>query len=82
MGHMGIDPDMIRYIPDIVRKNDNIYSYISNTPDMIGLVTENPVKELGVERLLFGTDSPELDIFFPLKKLNWQILALKIRKKS
>lgn len=69
MGHMGIDPEMIRFVPDIVKDLENVYLDISNTPDMPELVVTKPVKILGSHRVLFGSDGPELHPIFPLKKI-------------
>jgi len=69
MAHMGIDPEMIRFVPDIVKDLENVYLDISNTPDMIELVITKPVKILGSHRILFGSDGPELHPIFPLRKI-------------
>jgi predicted TIM-barrel fold metal-dependent hydrolase len=69
MGHMGIDPEMIRFVPNMVKDLENVYLDISTTPDMPELVITKPVKVLGSHRILFGTDGPELHPILSLKKI-------------
>jgi len=69
MAHMGIDPEMIRFVPHIVKDLKNVYLDISTTPDMPELVVTKPVEVLGSHRILFGSDGPELHPIFPLKKI-------------
>lgn len=77
MGHMGIDPEMIRFVPDIVKDLENVYLDISNTPDMPELVVTKPVEVLGSHRILFGSDGPTLHPIFPLKKIEMAKISEK-----
>lgn len=69
MGHMGIDPEMIRFVPHLVKEAKNLYLDISCTPDMPELVIAKPVQVLGSHRILFGTDLPELHAMLAIKKV-------------
>ncbi|HHW15117.1 MAG TPA: amidohydrolase, partial [Firmicutes bacterium] len=53
MAHMGMDPDLVHFVPDLVEDLPNVYLEISCTPDLPGSVVKLPVDRLGAHRVLF-----------------------------
>ena len=60
MAHLGMDPDVIHFIPDIIEDLPNAYVEISCTPDIPEAAVGRPVKRLGSRRVLFASDAPGL----------------------
>lgn len=69
MLHMGIEPDMITQVPEIVGGARNLLLETSQTPDMPHAVFVNPTRRLGADRVLFGSDGPFLAPEVNLAKL-------------
>lgn len=69
MLHMGIVPDTLAHVPDIVRSAPNIVVETSHTPDLPHAVYVNPVRQLGPDRVLFGSDGPIVSVEVNLAKL-------------
>lgn len=70
MLHMGLDFEMLGHLPDIVRPHRNLYLEASQTPDSPQAVYVNPVRRLGADRVLFGSDLPLLSVEVNLAKLS------------
>jgi predicted TIM-barrel fold metal-dependent hydrolase len=71
--HLGLHPDAPRRVPAIVRDAPNIVVDTSQTPDIPEAVYSEPVRILGAERVLFGSDGPECDLSLNLRKLDLAI---------
>jgi predicted TIM-barrel fold metal-dependent hydrolase len=69
MAHMGMHSDMYFMTPEIVKPYKNIILDTSATPDHPDATFLNPVRELGVDRVVFGSDALCLDQATTLKKL-------------
>lgn len=69
MLHMGMDPEAMGHIPDIAEGLPNLMLDTSNTPDFPHAVYVNPVRRLGPERVMFGSDGPVVSIEANLAKL-------------
>lgn len=69
MLHMGMDPEAMIHIPDIVRQVPNVVLDTSSTPDFPFLVYANPVRQLGANRVMFGSDGPVVSAEANLAKL-------------
>ncbi len=69
MLHMGIDPDGLTHIPDIVQAVPNLLVDTSQTPDLPHGVYVNSVRKLGAHRVSFGSDGPIVSIEANLAKL-------------
>lgn len=67
--HMGMDPDMIHWVPDMVKDAPNVVLECSATPDMPHVVFNNACSTIGAERVAFGSDTPGLSPEVNLKKL-------------
>lgn len=75
MAHMGMDPDLIHFVPGIVRDLPNVYCEISCTPDLPGAVVKLPVTTLGASRVIFGSDAPTVSPELALLKVKLAGLA-------
>lgn len=60
MAHLGMDPDVVHFIPDILQDLPNTYIEISCAPDIPDAVVTKPVRRLGAHRVLFASDAPGL----------------------
>lgn len=67
--HLGQDAESVGHTPDIVADYPNVVVETSNTPDYPYAVFVNPVRKLGPERVLFGSDGPVVSIEANLAKL-------------
>jgi hypothetical protein len=69
MLHMGIVPEGLAHIPDIVAPVSNLVVDTSLTADLPHGVYVNSVRKLGADRVLFGSDGPFVSIEANLAKL-------------
>jgi predicted TIM-barrel fold metal-dependent hydrolase len=69
MAHMGMSPDLIHYVPDIVKDVPNVFLDSSATPELPESVFTRPVRELGKNRVILGSDWPTLSIECELAKI-------------
>lgn len=69
MAHMGMDPDVIHWVPRIVKRYENIILNTSLAPPIPESVFKIPVDVLGPERVVFGSDSPTVSPEAQLKIL-------------
>ncbi|MDI7275223.1 MAG: amidohydrolase family protein [Anaerolineae bacterium] len=69
MLHMGIVEAMLMQVPDIVRATSNVLIETSQTPDSPYAVYVNSARQLGPERILFGSDGPIISDEVNLAKL-------------
>jgi len=69
IAHFGEDPDVCHWVPDIVKHTENVFLDTSCTPDIPESIYVLPVRKIGAERLLFGSDSPTVSPEVNLKKL-------------
>ena len=69
MGHYGLSPTGIHWVPEVVKDTPNIVLDSSGTPDMPYYVFNRPCEILGAERIVFGSDTPDLHPAVSLKKL-------------
>jgi predicted TIM-barrel fold metal-dependent hydrolase len=67
--HLGLQPELCRLVPDVVRDANNVMLDTSQTPDFPRDVYVEPVRRLGATRLVFGSDGPECDAGVNLRKL-------------
>ena len=67
--HLGLHPDGMRRVPAVVLETPNVVVDTSQTPDFPDLVYADPVRVLGADRVLFGSDGPECDLSLNLRKL-------------
>jgi predicted TIM-barrel fold metal-dependent hydrolase len=70
MLHMGMDPEMLLHVPDVVGPFKNIYVDTSQTPDLPHAVYVNGARRIGADRLLFGSDAPVVSVECNLTKIN------------
>lgn len=70
MLHFGLQPDLYKHIPDIVKEVDNVLLDTSETSDTPYEVFVHPVRVLGASRLLLGSDGPGSDVYINLVKLS------------
>jgi predicted TIM-barrel fold metal-dependent hydrolase len=68
--HLGLQPEMCKLTPEIVRDTPNVMLDTSQTPDFPHDVFARPVRIVGAERVLFGSDGPECDASLNLIKLD------------
>jgi uncharacterized protein len=71
--HLGLHPDGVKTTPGIVREVSNVVVDTSQTPDIPDAVYSEPVRILGAERVLFGSDGPECDLSLNLRKVELAI---------
>ena len=69
MAHMGMRQSFRHLIVDIARGIPNLYFDTSQTPDFPGDVYAEPVRALGADRLMFGSDGPDCDPSVNLRKV-------------
>jgi len=69
MLHMGIDPEGLWHIPEIVAPIPNLMVDSSLTSDLPYGVYVNRVRKLGADRVLFGSDGPIVSVEANLAKL-------------
>lgn len=67
--HYGFDPTNIHHLPDALKDAKNLVLECSGTPDMPYFVFNLPCKIIGAERIVFGSDTPDLSPEVNLKKL-------------
>jgi uncharacterized protein len=67
--HLGLHPEGIKQTPVAVRDTPNVLVDTSQTPDFPREVYVEPVRILGPERVLFGSDGPECDLSLNLRKV-------------
>jgi uncharacterized protein len=67
--HLGQDAESVGHTPDIVADAPNVVVETSNTPDYPYAVYVNPVRKLGADRVLFGSDGPVVSVEANLAKL-------------
>lgn len=68
MAHMGLDPTQVYSVPDLVKDFANIYLDLSGIPDMPNLV-KKAVDVVGAQRVIFGSDTPDLHPKLALEKV-------------
>jgi predicted TIM-barrel fold metal-dependent hydrolase len=68
--HLGLQPEMCKLTPGIVKDTLNVILDTSQTPDFPRDVFALPVQVVGAERVLFGSDGPECDASLNLMKLD------------
>jgi uncharacterized protein len=66
--HMGMSPEVTKFIPEYVKDTPNIYLDTSDTPNLPGYVYTNAVQIIP-NRILFGSDAPTLSPEVELKKI-------------
>jgi predicted TIM-barrel fold metal-dependent hydrolase len=69
MLHLGIQSEMCKLAPDVVADTENVMLDTSQTPDFPHTVYVNPVRRLGSNRLMFGSDGPDCDPSLNLRKM-------------
>jgi predicted TIM-barrel fold metal-dependent hydrolase len=69
LGHFGLDQERCMLVPSIVRETGNLYLDTSQTPDNPKAIYISPVEEVGIRRLVFGSDAPLISPEVNLKKL-------------
>ncbi len=69
LGHFGLDQDLVGQVPRIVKSAANVYLESSQTVDHPEAVYVNSTKQLGPERVLFGSDAPVISPEVNLRKL-------------
>lgn len=69
MLHMGMDPEMLLHVPDVIRPARNVYVDSSQTPDLAHAVYVNMANKLGADRIVFGSDGPVVSIECNLAKI-------------
>lgn len=67
--HLGQDPESVAHTPDVVKDTPNVVVETSNAPDYPYAVYVNPVRQLGPDRVLFGSDGPIVSVEANLAKL-------------
>ena len=58
LAHLGMDPDLVHFIPELLQEVPNVAIEISCAPDIPEAVVKRPVEVLGSCRVLFATDAP------------------------
>ncbi len=69
LGHFGLDQDLVGQVPRVVKPATNVYLDSSQTVDHPEAVYVNSTKQLGTERVLFGSDAPMISPEVNLRKL-------------
>ncbi len=69
MGHFGLDPEQCGHVPAIAKDVPNLYLDTSQTVDNPEAVFVASSRQVGVERVLFGSDAPVISPEVNLKKL-------------
>ncbi len=69
LGHFGLDQDLVGQVPRIVKPAPNVYLESSQTVDHPEAVYVSSTKQLGPERVLFGSDAPVISPEVNLRKL-------------
>ena len=69
MAHMGLHSDLYMFTPDIVKRYENVVLDTAATPDHPNYTFVDPVRTLGLDRVVFGSDALPLDEATQLKKL-------------
>ncbi len=69
MLHMGMDPEMLVHVPEVVGPVRNLVVETSQTPDYPHAVFVNSARRLGADRVLFGSDGPIVSAEVNLTKL-------------
>jgi len=69
MAHYGGDMDMVCFLPEIVKDTSNLFLECSTTPDLPQIIFSTPSREIGADRLAFGSDTPYVSPEVNLKKL-------------
>jgi predicted TIM-barrel fold metal-dependent hydrolase len=68
--HLGLQSEMCKFTPGLVKDTPNVILDTSQTPDFPRDVFARPVQIVGAERVLFGSDGPECDVSLNLMKLD------------
>lgn len=68
LAHLGLHPDHIKRVPEIVADLPNVYLDTAQTPDYPFDVYVRPCRVLGSDRVLFGSDGPECSVSLNLRK--------------
>ena len=69
MGHFGLEQELCESVPLVVKSIKNIFLDTSQTADDPEAIYVNSIKQLGVSRVLFGSDAPVISPEVNLKKL-------------
>jgi len=69
MAHMGLHSDLYMFTPDIVKRYENVVLDTAATPDHPNYTFVDPIRTLGLGRVVFGSDALPLDQAVALKKL-------------
>jgi predicted TIM-barrel fold metal-dependent hydrolase len=69
LAHYGHDSGAVHWVPEVVADAENIMLECSGTPDLPQAVFNHACEVLGGERLVFGSDSPDLSPEVNLTKL-------------
>jgi predicted TIM-barrel fold metal-dependent hydrolase len=67
--HMGLQPGTCGSTPEIVERHPNVVVDTSQTPDAPSHAYGRPVRVLGADRVVFGSDGPEYEASVNLCKL-------------
>ncbi|MGH2693372.1 MAG: amidohydrolase family protein [Actinomycetota bacterium] len=67
--HLGLQPELCATTPTIVRDVPNVILDTSQTPDAPDIVFARPIREVGADRVVLGSDGPEFDVVLNLRKL-------------
>jgi predicted TIM-barrel fold metal-dependent hydrolase len=78
--HLGLHPELCKHVSSVVRSSPNVMVDTSQTPDFPREVYVNPVRELGADRVLFGSDGPECDVSLNLRKLEIAVAECGLRE--
>jgi uncharacterized protein len=69
LGHFGMDQDLAGLVPSIVKDTPNVYLDSSQTTDNPEAIFVSSTKQLGPDRVLFGSDGPVFSPEVNIKKL-------------
>ena len=69
MAHFGNSSELCWFVPSIVAETPNVLLDTACVPPVPEAIFVRPVKEIGPERLVFGSDLPDIDAIIILKML-------------